>query len=59
VNLTCQPVDVQNVDWKAPALAFRARAVKVAQELHLDLFEAGAATALAPAAAGVKEKALR
>src|SRR5437764_1840637 len=44
----------QNVRLKTAAFAFGAANVKIAQELHLDLFEPGAAAAFATAAAGVE-----
>ena len=49
----------QNVRLKAAAFAFGATHVEIAQELHLDLLEAGAATAFATAAAGVEGEGAR
>ena len=52
-------LDAQDVRLKTAAFALGAPHVEIAQELHLDLFEAGAATALATAAAGVEGERAR
>ena len=52
-------LDLQNVRLEATALAFRAAHKKIAQELHLDLFETGAAATLATAAAGIEGERAR
>ena len=44
---------------EAPPFAFRAAHIEIAQELHLDLLETGAAAALATAAAGVEGERAR
>ena len=56
VNGFLVQLHIENVRLKAAAFAFGATDVKIAQELHLDLLKAGAATALATAAAGVERE---
>src|SRR5437870_13886821 len=46
----------QHVGLEAAAFAFGATDIEIAQELHLDFLEPGAATALATAAAGVRSE---
>ena len=52
-------MDTQDVRLKALPFALRAADEEIAQELHLDLLEAGAATALAATAAGVEGECAR
>src|SRR5437588_7953919 len=47
---------LQHVRLKTAAFALRASHVKIAQELHLDLFETGARASFAAAAAGVERE---
>ena len=49
----------QNVRLKTSAFAFGAAHVKIAQELHLDFLETGAATTFAASAAGVEGERAR
>ena len=59
VNRFVLHLDLQHVRLKTPAFAFGAADVEIAQELHLDLFEAGAAAALATAAPGIERERAR
>ena len=52
-------LDAQDVRLKALPFALGAADEEIAQELHLDLLEAGAATTLAAAAAGVEGERAR
>ena len=54
----CQ-LDLQDVRLEAPPFALRATHIEIAQELHLDLLETGAAAAFATAAAGVERESAR
>ena len=49
----------QDVRLETFAFTFRAAHIKIAQELHLDLFEPRARTALAAAAAGIERERAR
>ena len=49
----------QDVRLKPPAFAFGAAHVEIAQELHLDFLETGAATTFAAAAAGIEGERAR
>src|SRR5205085_11781922 len=55
------PIDLypENVRLESAPFALRATHIKIAQELHFDLLEAGPATALAAAAAGIERKRAR
>ena len=59
VNRFAVEFHFQHVRLEAPAFAFRAAHVKIAQELHLDLLETGAAATLAAAAAGIEGECAR
>ena len=59
VNRFAVELHAQDVRLEAFAFAFRATHEEIAQELHLDLLEAGAATTLATAAAGVEGERAR
>ncbi|HZJ16036.1 MAG TPA: hypothetical protein VFD27_13370, partial [Chthoniobacteraceae bacterium] len=54
----CQ-LDLLYVRLETPPFALRATHIKIAQELHLDLLETGAATPFATAAAGVERESAR
>src|SRR5437764_3428385 len=56
VNRLLVQLHAQDVRLKTAAFAFGAANVKIAQELHLDLFKPGAAAAFAAAAAGVERE---
>src|SRR5205085_2923112 len=59
VNRLLVQLHAQDVRLKTAAFAFGAANVKIAQELHLDLFKPGAAAAFAAAAAGVERERAR
>src|SRR5207249_8722636 len=50
---------IQHVRLKTAAFALGAAYVKIAQELHLDLFETGAGTTFAASTAGIERKSAR
>ena len=51
-------LDAQDVRLKTAAFALGAADIKIAQELHLDLFKTGAAATLATAGSEMNENAL-
>ena len=59
VDRFSEDLHAQDVRLETAAFAFGATHIEIAQELHLDLLEAGAATALATAAAGVERERAR
>src|SRR5450755_1416837 len=59
VNGFAMQLHSQNVRLKPAAFAFRAAHIEIAQKLHLDLFETGAAATFAASTAGIKRKGAR
>ena len=59
VNRFAVQLNLQHVRLETSAFAFRATDIEIAQELHLDFLETGAAATFATAAAGVEGERAR